>query len=343
MPEHRPPSVELRIEREPGGSSRSIPLSRGARAALAAGGLALLAALLTAAAVLPSALAAMRAAREHDLQLDRRVQLGNRLRALVDDLTGLETAVRGLEGEILRAREITGVPAAAAVAPAAAVATAAEAESIFASSIVHGRRLAGELAARLDRIDVELAALAAWERDHAEQFAALPLRRPFTVDLVVPIHGYGVRRAVAGGSELEFHAGVDLALPAGTPILAAAPGLVLWAGEAPPSAGPTWWRLGRVVVVRHGEDWLTLHGHLGALRVVRGQRVRAGATLAEVGASGWAPAPQLHYEVRRRGAGDQWQPLDPMLLLGLAPAPQVAGGGGTPGIAPEPLPRVFTR
>jgi len=338
----RPPSVELRIESDSGQSSRSIPLSRTARAILAVTGLVVLAVVLTTAAVLPSALSAMRAAREHDLQLDRRVQLGNRLRALVGELSSLEVPVRSLEQRIRRGGRIYDVPVAPPVDSELNPVETVGGESLFASTIAHGDRMAGDLTARLDRVESDLARLLEWEQAHPRELAALPLGRPYGGELAVPVQGFGPRRAVVGGTELEFDTGVDVALPAGTPIVAPAAGTVLWAGEAPTGAGPEWWRLGRIVVVRHDEFWLTLYGHCGTLRVGRGQRVRAGDLLGTVGATGWAPAPQLHFETRRRTGGGEWQAVDAALLLGTG-GTEGASATVSGGLHPPPLPRAFTR
>jgi murein DD-endopeptidase MepM/ murein hydrolase activator NlpD len=342
MPERRPPSVELRIEREPGGRVRSIPLSPSARAALAATGLALLGALLTLAAITPSALAAIRQRREFDLQLGRRAQLGERLQALVGELGEVEDGLRRLEAEAARAAGIYGLPVAPAPPPAAASAppTAAHQGTIFAATVVRGERLAHEMTTRFERLDAELSALADFEAREIALVRSLPLGRPLVGELTIATSGFGHRRSPAGGAELEFHPGLDLSAPAGTSVIAPADGVVLWAGDAPPNAGPAWWRLGRLVVVRHGDRFLTVAGHCARTKVMRGARVRTGQVLAEVGSSGWAAAPQLHYEVRRRDPDGTWRAIDPQLFLAPAGAVSVAEAG-VGGPSPPPLPGAF--
>lgn len=127
------------------------------------------------------------------------------------------------------------------------------------------------------------ATLAALRR--APPAALIALRRP--VDALVD-DGFGPRGD-------RFHAGLDFPAPAGSPVVAAAPGLVTWAG---PRAGG--W--GLAVVVAHGRGIRTLYAHLASVHVRVGSRVRAGAPLGTVGATGNASGPHLHFEVRLRGA-----------------------------------------
>lgn len=342
MPERRPPSVELRIEREPGGRVRSIPLSSSARAALAATGLALLGALLTLAAVTPSALAALRQRREMDLQLGRRAQLGERLQALVGELDEIDGGLRRLEAEAARAARIYGLPSRplAPPAPPATTSSVADHGTIFAATVARGERLGLEMSDRFGRLDGALSTLAEFEAREEAFVRALPLGRPLAGELTIATSGFGPRRSPAGEAGLEFHPGLDLSAPVDSPVTAAADGVVIWSGEAPPDAGPAWWRLGRIVAVRHGDHFVTISGHCGRLAVRRGARVRAGDVLAGVGSSGWAAAPQLHYEVRRREPDGTWRALDPGLFLSPAAAlasAESAGGGPSP----PPLPRAF--
>jgi murein DD-endopeptidase MepM/ murein hydrolase activator NlpD len=93
----------------------------------------------------------------------------------------------------------------------------------------------------------------------------------------------------------RFHAGIDLAAASGTPVAAAAPGRVVFAGRA----GGGW---GRLVVVAHARGVRTLYAHLKVVRVQLGEVVRAGTRIGSVGSSGNATGPHLHFEVRLRGA-----------------------------------------
>jgi len=99
------------------------------------------------------------------------------------------------------------------------------------------------------------------------------------------------------------HSGIDLAAPAGTPVYAAAAGVV--------SRIATHRSYGKYVVVNHGESLETYYAHLSAfgkdLRI--GRRIAAGDYVGAVGQTGSATGPHLHFEVRRRG-----QPLDPVTM-----------------------------
>jgi secretion/DNA translocation related TadE-like protein len=98
------------------------------------------------------------------------------------------------------------------------------------------------------------------------------------------------------------HAGLDLAAPVGTPVIAAAAGRV----EVPGSDG----RLGLVVVVDHG-GVTSYYAHLSRVTVETGQMVRAGQRLGLVGTTGNTTGPHLHFEVRIGGRA-----RDPEAFLG---------------------------
>ena len=93
----------------------------------------------------------------------------------------------------------------------------------------------------------------------------------------------------------RFHAGLDLTAPQGTPVLAAAPGRVVYAGYL---AGG--W--GNLVVVAHTNGVRTMYAHLASVAVRLKQTVAGGTRLGTVGATGAASGPHLHFEVRLRGA-----------------------------------------
>ncbi|MGB2875942.1 MAG: peptidoglycan DD-metalloendopeptidase family protein [Gaiellaceae bacterium] len=93
----------------------------------------------------------------------------------------------------------------------------------------------------------------------------------------------------------QFHSGIDLIAPEGTPVRSAASGRVVFAGFA--SGG---W--GNLVVVAHRDGVRTMYAHLSAIDVRRGRSVSTGVRLGLVGATGDASGPHLHFEVRLRGA-----------------------------------------
>ena len=87
------------------------------------------------------------------------------------------------------------------------------------------------------------------------------------------------------------HLGVDYAAPTGTPVHAAADGVVILAG----------WLggYGRTVRIRHANGYETLYGHLARIEVRRGQRVGQGDRIGTVGATGLATGPHLDYRMAR--------------------------------------------
>ncbi len=114
--------------------------------------------------------------------------------------------------------------------------------------------------------------------------------------------------------QVEFHAGIDLAAPVGTPIWAPADGRVVYAGEYPLSRRSSWWRQGKMVSLRSGDGFVTLFGHCDEILVRRGQEVKRGDLLATVGDSGWSPHSRLHYAVWRLEEG-VFRPVDPRLYI----------------------------
>ena len=112
-----------------------------------------------------------------------------------------------------------------------------------------------------------------------------------------PVNGvllsrFGDRQDPFSG-EGAFHGGVDITAPMGTPVHAAADGIVY---QAEFSGG---W--GRMVLIDHGNGMRTLYAHLSRYEVIPGQEIRRGAVLGYSGDSGRATSPHLHFEVRRGG------------------------------------------
>jgi murein DD-endopeptidase MepM/ murein hydrolase activator NlpD len=94
--------------------------------------------------------------------------------------------------------------------------------------------------------------------------------------------------------EGAIHAGVDISAPTGTPIHAAADGIV---GRSEYYGG-----YGKLIVIDHGNGMSTRYGHLSRFNVVPGQEVRRGDIIAYSGSTGRATSPHLHFEVRMGGA-----------------------------------------
>ncbi len=105
--------------------------------------------------------------------------------------------------------------------------------------------------------------------------------------------GYGSRWGV-------FHFGMDIANAIGTPILAAADGVVV---ESGPASGFGLW-----VRVQHTDGTTTVYGHINRSLVAAGQKVRAGQKIAEMGNRGHSTGPHLHFEVWN-AAGQKINPI----------------------------------
>jgi murein DD-endopeptidase MepM/ murein hydrolase activator NlpD len=99
-----------------------------------------------------------------------------------------------------------------------------------------------------------------------------------------------------------MHTGIDFGASSGTPIRAAADGVVVSAG---PLGG-----YGNATVIDHGNGLATLYGHQSSIVVAPGQRVSRGQVIGYVGCTGLCTGPHLHFEVRVRGT-----PVDPMQYL----------------------------
>jgi len=91
----------------------------------------------------------------------------------------------------------------------------------------------------------------------------------------------------------EFHKGLDIGGRAGTSIRTTAKGKVEFAGW---SGG-----YGLLIIVNHGNGYKTLYGHLSRIQVRQGQMVFKGSVIGNLGASGFATGPHLHYEVHQWG------------------------------------------
>jgi murein DD-endopeptidase MepM/ murein hydrolase activator NlpD len=105
--------------------------------------------------------------------------------------------------------------------------------------------------------------------------------------------GFG-RRIDPFNGQWAMHEGIDFIADAGSPIVAAAGGVVIFAGFHP--------QYGYMVDIDHGNDLVTRYAHCSKLMVREGDLVQRGRKIAEVGSTGRSTGPHLHFEVRFRGA-----------------------------------------
>jgi murein DD-endopeptidase MepM/ murein hydrolase activator NlpD len=114
----------------------------------------------------------------------------------------------------------------------------------------------------------------------------------------------------------HFHTGIDLAVPLGTPVFAAADGVVMLARQMADSGGLLV-GYGNYVIIQHEAGLKTLYGHLLTIGVKEGDVVHRGQLVGLVGSTGNSTGPHTHFEVRIENS-----PVDPMQMLpDLAPQP----------------------
>lgn len=104
--------------------------------------------------------------------------------------------------------------------------------------------------------------------------------------------------------------GVDIAAAMDTPVMAAAAGDVVYAGNQVPG-------FGNLVLIKHADGWVTAYAHLSTTEVKIKDHVGQGMEIGRVGQSGGAVQPELHFEIRYAPTPrDKARPVNPALLLG---------------------------
>lgn len=159
---------------------------------------------------------------------------------------------------------------------------------------------------------------AVWDRSAVVQGIALPPIDPelkMAGTLLWPIphaivsQGFGPSTFAFEASYAgfpHFHTGIDLAVPLGTPVFAAADGVVVQAGPMTDQSGDLV-GYGNYVIVEHADGLRTLYAHLLAWTVKAGDSVQRGQLVGMVGSSGNSTGPHTHFEVRVANV-----PVDPM-------------------------------
>lgn len=106
----------------------------------------------------------------------------------------------------------------------------------------------------------------------------------------------------AEADQIQFHKGMDFAVPYGTDVRSAAIGTVIFAGQ---KGG-----YGNCVIISHGNGLATLYGHLSQILVQTNDQVKVNQVIAKSGNSGRSTGPHLHYEVHKNNT-----PVNPKLFL----------------------------
>lgn len=123
-----------------------------------------------------------------------------------------------------------------------------------------------------------------------------PLEKPARL-----ISGFGPRGR-------RFHDGLDIAAPIGTSILSVHSGVVAYSDSKLRG-------FGKMVVIKGDDNLVTVYAHNKKNIVKKGDRVKRGQKIAEVGMSGHADAPHLHFEVRTKDSRGRAVAIDPVVLL----------------------------
>jgi len=112
------------------------------------------------------------------------------------------------------------------------------------------------------------------------------------------------------------HSGVEFVNRFGTPVYAAGDGIVIFTGPDKKAVYMPWNNYyGNLIVIRHADDLYTLYGHLSKILVEQRQNVAAGDQIGEVGQTGVAIGPHLHFEVRRGDVEEEASTENPELWL----------------------------
>jgi murein DD-endopeptidase MepM/ murein hydrolase activator NlpD len=155
--------------------------------------------------------------------------------------------------------------------------------------------LVAEVGHRSDRLDM------------LESMLVQQSMRKSTLPSGAPVHSrynsssYGWRVDPFTG-KMAFHEGLDFMATIGSPIYAAAAGIVRTAEQTPD--------YGKLIKIDHGSGLETRYAHASMLKVKVGERVRKGQLIGLVGSTGRSTGPHLHFEVRLKGV-----PLDPRKYL----------------------------
>ena len=147
-----------------------------------------------------------------------------------------------------------------------------------------------------DKVDLTPEHLARYRREQAHLEGVIRTYTdspPATLAMLQPAPGlrsgtFGLRRYFNGQAR-NPHAGMDIAAPEGTPVIAANTGRVIDTGD--------YFFPGRTVVLDHGQGFLSLYAHLSSIDTAVADAVSAGSLIGKVGATGRVTGPHLHFSV----------------------------------------------
>jgi murein DD-endopeptidase MepM/ murein hydrolase activator NlpD len=204
---------------------------------------------------------------------------------------------------------VIGIPLAAALGPRHVTVRDAGGKSEIEFTVGEKRYASQSLKVAPRQVDLSPADLKRVEREHESLEQALDHWSeppPATLRWPAPVPGvrsssFGMRR-IFNGQSRNPHSGMDIAAPAGTPVLAPADGTVLDTGD--------YFFTGNTVLLDHGRGLISMYCHLSAVDVHPGERIAAGARIGAVGMTGRATGPHLHWALSLNRA---W--VDPELFV----------------------------
>lgn len=209
-----------------------------------------------------------------------------------------------------------------------AAGAAAEIDAANTQSAALAQQIAADRIAQLDKTIAEAEA-AAWAAaaDYLRTHQP-PMGSDGSQPLIWPVPGSTISQAY-GPSPYDFepsylgyahfHTGIDLAAAQGTPILAAASGIVVVARETPPTQPTEGY--GNYVIIAHSTTLETLYGHMFHVLVKPGDTVTQGQMIGLVGSTGNSTGPHCHFEMRMGSSPADPTPLLPALAPGASGPP----------------------
>jgi murein DD-endopeptidase MepM/ murein hydrolase activator NlpD len=177
------------------------------------------------------------------------------------------------------------------------------------------RRREAALMQAMRRLQEQLDLLARYEAANQLIVRHTPSILPVPNDQFVLTSPYG-NRVSPFTRATDFHKGLDLSAPTGTPVYATADAVVTFAGRYPLSQSVAWWRFGNVITLKHADRFITIYAHLDSVKVKAGQTVSQGDVIGTVGSTGWSTNSHLHYEVRSDlEHPGTYSPVDPRIYI----------------------------
>ncbi|SHF11319.1 Peptidase family M23 [Thermoanaerobacter uzonensis DSM 18761] len=166
------------------------------------------------------------------------------------------------------------------------------------ANISYDNETTAELISQIDQKTQSLQDLISKVAARLDYLNSIPSAYPVYGTITSP---FGMRKSPFGYGS-EFHPGIDISVPVGTPVKAAGKGVVTYAG----------WLTGygNAVIIDHGYGIESVYGHNSEILVKVGQSVKRGDIIAKSGNTGRSTGPHVHFEVRVNG-----NPIDPMKYL----------------------------